>query len=81
MVTGVCFTDCGAHTIVGDRECVPPKLVFTDAETETDFYSRTAFTAWEHALSLNQHHSKLWEAVKGSPYERLYRKRFHPEDL
>ncbi len=80
-VAAVCFTDSGAHVVVRGSECVPPKPVFPDAETETEFYSRTAFTAWEHALSLNQHHPKLWEAIKGSPFERLYRTRFYPADL
>ncbi len=74
-------TDSVAHTIVRGREYVPPKPLFPDAETETEFYSRSAFTAWEYALSLNRHHPRLWEAVKGSPYERLYRTRFHPADL
>ncbi len=71
--------DCLAHTPIRWRDYVPQRPLFTDEQSEVDFYCHTAFTAWEHALFRQKHHPKLWQAVIGSPYERLYRTRFHPE--
>lgn len=64
------------HAPIRGREYRPQRPVFSDEETEVDFYARTPFTAWEHALLRKRHHPKLWQAVLGSPYERLYRRRF-----
>ncbi len=65
--------------VIRGREHAPQKLLFKDDEAEIEFYARTAFTAWEHALFRKRHHPKLWKAVQGSPYEGLYRARFQPE--
>lgn len=54
------------------RDYVPQRPLFPDQESELDFYARSPFTAWEHALVRKEPHPKLWRAVKGSPYEALY---------
>ncbi len=64
------------HAPIRGREYRPQRPLFSDGETEIDFYARTPFTAWEHALSRERHHPKLWLVIQGSPYERLYRRRF-----
>jgi hypothetical protein len=61
------------------KEYVPKKPLFTDEDSEIDFYARSPFTAWEHALLRNRHHPKLWSMIKGSPFEWLYRERFGNE--
>jgi hypothetical protein len=60
---------------------VPQRAVFSDVDEETLFYARSAFTAWEYALVLGRHNLTLWNAIKGSPFECLYRQKFHPQDL
>ncbi len=51
-----------------------------EEERDVELYARTPFTAWEHALGRGCHHPILWERVKGSPFERLYRERFNPPE-
>lgn len=53
----------------------PPKVAFDDTEAETEFYARNPFMAYSLAMDRG-HHPKLWQVVKGSVYEPLYRKRF-----
>lgn len=61
---------------------IPPAYahVGDDDEQEIDNASRQAFTAHHHALQRGRHHPKLWNAVKGSPYENEYRRRFNPQE-
>jgi len=54
---------------------MPPKPMFTDPDTEIDFYTRNSFMAWTHEADIG-HHPKLWNAVRGSVYEPMYRKKF-----
>lgn len=61
------------------REYVPKKPLFGDEDSEIDFYARSPFTAWEHALLRKRHHPRLWKIIKGSPFEALYRERFAGE--
>jgi hypothetical protein len=61
------------------REYVPRMPLFGDEDSEIDFYARSPFTAWEHALLRSRHHPKLWRAIKGTPFEGLYRERFAGE--
>lgn len=55
---------------------LPPKPEFGDVDAEMQFYTRNPFMAWERAQEISQHHPALWQAVKGSPYESLYRRKF-----
>jgi len=43
-------------------------------------YVRCPYTAWEHALTLGHHHPRLWNLVRRSPFEALYRERFDPPE-
>ena len=47
-------------------------------DAEVDNAARQPFTAMELASRRKRHHPKLWNAVKGSPYERGYRRKFNP---
>jgi hypothetical protein len=51
-----------------------------DDDTELEVAARSPFTAHDLALRRNKHHPKLWQRVKGSPYEREYRKKFNPTE-
>ena len=45
-----------------------------DYDTERITAARSAFTAYDHAISVDKMaHPATWRAVKGSPYERMYR--------
>lgn len=66
--------------MIGD-ERKPNYAKFGDEEdAELDNAARQPFTAMDMALRRNQHHPKLWKSIKGSPYERDYRKRFNPTE-
>ena len=60
------------------REIKPPYLD-VDADTEVDLALKQPFTAMELALRRG-HDPRLWERVRNSPFEREYRRRFHPEE-
>ena len=48
-------------------------------EQEREMAARSAFTAYDHAENVDKRfHPRTWQAVKGSPYERMYRQRFNP---
>ncbi len=51
-----------------------------NALEEIPFYVRSPYTAWEHAMARGSHHPTLWNLVKGSPFENLYRQRFNPPE-
>jgi hypothetical protein len=58
-----------------------PAYAFSNnAVVELDQVLRQPFTAYEYALRYNRHHPKLWQAVKGSPFEAGYRRRFNPKE-
>lgn len=42
--------------------------------------ARQPFTALDYALNSGRHHPKLWQAIKGSPFEREYRNAYNPTD-
>jgi len=62
------------------KEIPPPRWTPHDDETEVDTAARYPFNAWEYAQHRGQHHPKLWQRIKGSPYEKQYRERFNPAD-
>jgi hypothetical protein len=64
----------GLIEVVG-RDWVPPHQN-VDPETELEMAAKSGFTAWEYADRTGLHHPRLFQAVKGSPYEPLYRRRF-----
>ena len=53
----------------------PPRYQTSDDyDTERITASRSAFTAYDHAINVDRKaHPATWRAVKGSPYEKLYR--------
>jgi hypothetical protein len=57
-----------------------PPAHFTSGSEEGDIEqaSKSPFTAYSHAIQVNRHHPKLWQAVKGSPFEKQYVKKFQP---
>ena len=59
------------------QEPLPPKPEFAEQDDELEFHAKSPFTAYSHAMDRGQHHPRLWQAVKGSVYEPLYRKRFN----
>ena len=64
------------HHPIRGTEYVPQRAVYGDEETAVDMAARSPFTALEHALVLNRHHPKLWNAIRGSPFETLYCQQF-----
>ncbi len=60
----------------GWDEPLPPKHEFDDRNDELALHAKTPFTAYSHALERG-HHPRLWQAVRGSVYEPLYRKKFN----
>jgi hypothetical protein len=59
---------------------VPPRFSGANSEEDTQFAARTPFTAFTMALDLGRHDKRLWNVIKGSPYEREYRRKFNPPD-
>jgi hypothetical protein len=57
-----------------------PYAFADDPDAELDQAVRQPFTAHEYATRYNRHHPRLWKAVKGSPFERDYRRRFNPTE-
>jgi hypothetical protein len=57
-------------------DLMPPKPEFGSDGEDLEFHTRTPFNAYSHALERG-HHQQLWDKVKGSVYEPLYRKRFN----
>jgi len=58
-------------------EPLPPRAYQGDDDAELEVAARQPFTAHELAVSRNKHHPKLWQRVKGSPFENDYRRRFN----
>lgn len=58
----------------------PPKFSIGTDDEEVENAARHAFTAWTLALDRNRHIPRLWQTIKGSPYETQYRRRFNPSD-
>ena len=53
-----------------------PPYQNVDADTELDMAEKSPFTAHDLALRRGRHHPRLWAKVKGSPFEREYRRKF-----
>jgi hypothetical protein len=56
----------------------PPYFKVGDEEIEQS--ARYPWNAWDTAQRTGRHHPKLWQTIKGSPFERDYRARFNPID-
>lgn len=59
------------------RDYAPPHQN-VDPDTEMEMATKSPFSAWEFANRTNRHHPRLQQAVTGSPFERMYRKKFMP---
>lgn len=57
-------------------EPLPPKPEFGNEDDDLAFHTKSPFNAYSHSMERG-HHPRLWQAVKGSVYEPLYRKRFN----
>lgn len=57
-----------------------PPYLNVDDDLELEIAARSAFTAHDLALRRGRHHPKLWAKVKGSPFEREYRRKFNPQE-
>lgn len=66
-LTGRLHNRAHAPILVMDNK--PPRWSSSDDDVEDA--SKQAFTAYEFALR-HGHHPKLWEAVKGSPFQATY---------
>lgn len=53
----------------------PPYMRFDDPNDELNMALKYPFTAWEYALRRGPD-IKLWNVIKGSPYENDYTKKF-----
>jgi len=62
---------------------VPPRLITRDSrEAEREFASAQSFTALDYALNVDQEfHPVTWRAVKGTVFERPYRRAFPHHDF
>lgn len=60
------------------RELKPPRMNLSP-DDELEIALKSPFTAHHLALRWG-HHPKLWAKVKGSPFEKEYRRRFNPTD-
>lgn len=62
--------------MTGYREPPVPYMPL-DADTEMEIALKQPFTAHELAMRRGRHDLRLWAKVKGSPYERAYRRHFN----
>lgn len=64
-----------------DRE-PPPRFVPNAGgeDAEMDNAAKQPFTAMEYAAAKGRHHDKLWNKVRGTPFEQQYRHRFKIRD-
>jgi hypothetical protein len=53
----------------------PPLQRWDDSNTELEIAAKSPFTAWDYVLR-NGPNEKLWQVIKGSPYERSYVQKF-----
>lgn len=53
------------------KTTTPVRISTGSAEGDIDLFTKQPFTALEHAMEVG-HHPKLWNAVKGTPYETRY---------
>jgi len=62
---------------------IPPRLARCDSnEMEREFAAAQAFTALDFALNVDQDfHPVTWQAVKGTVFERPYRRAFPHHDF
>lgn len=54
---------------------MPPRQRWDNPDDEMAIATKSAFTAWEYALNHGAS-PRLWAVIKGSPYEKMYIKKF-----
>lgn len=59
----------------------PVRFGYGDDDKDREIAARSGYTAWDYALNVDKRfHPLTWKAVKGTPFERGYRRQFKVSD-
>lgn len=59
----------------------PVRFGYGDDSKDREIAARSGFTAWDYALNVDRKfHPATWKAVRGTPFEQMYRRKFNPPE-